>query len=347
MKAFVTGATGMLGNNLIRALAARGWEIKALVRSKEKAARVLAGVNVELVEGDMTAVGEFAPAMEGCDALFHTAAYFREYFQPRDHWQQLQAINIDGTIQLLTQAEWQGVKKAIYVSSSGFIGRMPDGSPGNENAPASRVSESNLYVKSKRLSEEAVQRFLAGHKLPVVLILPGWIYGPWDAAPTSAGQLILDFMKRKLPGVLAGGSAIVDARDVAQAMIAAVEKGRSGERYIVGGKYHSMAEVFGLLENVSGVPAPRLPAPAAMMRMVSFGSELVSRFTGQPPLAPKAGVEIILAKLDLDSRKAIRELGASFRPLSETLRDEIAWFRQMEMLPRAGTGLPAHAERAA
>lgn len=329
MKAFVTGATGLLGNNLVRLLVEQGIEVKALARSKEKAMKVFGDLpQIEIVVGDMAAVEDFSTELEGCDALFHTAAYFREYFQPGDHWKILENINVKGTLKILEEAEKRGVKKAIYVSSSGVIGLRPNGEAGDENTPPHPVTESNLYFKSKVVAEKAVDEFCRTHQLEVVQILPGWMFGLGDVAPTSSGQIILDYLSKKLPGSFDGGTAAVDARDVAQAMIDAVERGKNGEKYIVGGKFTTLAQINETLEKVSGVPAPKMKIPNLMIWTYATVLEIYGRLTGKPILISRNAVATLQAKLDVSSEKAARELGAKFRPLEETLRDEVNWYRQ-------------------
>lgn len=328
MRAFVTGGTGLLGSNLVQLLIEQGYEVRALVRSRSKAAQAFAGLSVELVEGDMANIAGFAAALEGCDVLFHTAAYFREYYQRGDHWATLQAINVDGTIALLRAAEQRGVAKVIYTSSSGVIGMEPGADWGDERTPPDAYALANLYFRSKVLAEQRVAEFLAGSKLPVVLILPGWMFGPGDAAPTSSGQLVLDYINRKLPGVISGGGTPVDVRDVAQAMINAVSRGVSGERYIVGGDtFVGFDELFALLEQASGVPRPRLRIPHALALGLAFVLEAASRFSGKPALITLNGLRAVQERRTTRSDKARRELGATFRPLADTLRDEVAWFR--------------------
>lgn len=325
MKAFVTGATGLLGSNLVRLLLAQGHGVKALARSPEKARRVLGDTTAEIVIGDMEDVGAFAPHMAGCDVLFHGAAYFREYYRAGDHWPVLKRINVDAVVEILTAAEQQGVKKAIHVSSSGLIGREGD-QPGDESTPPLPFAYENLYFKSKILAEEAVQRFLQTHDLPVVLILPGWMMGPGDAAPTDSGRMILDLLHSAMPGMIEGGNSIVDARDVAQGMINAVELGRSGERYIIGGTYHSLAEVAATVEAASGVPAPRRRIPYPLAISIAWVSETVARLRDRETLMTINGIRTLREGLRLDSSKAQLELGVSFRPLQETIADEISWF---------------------
>jgi dihydroflavonol-4-reductase len=326
MRAFVTGATGLLGSNLVHALLDQGHEVRGLVRSKEKALRVFPKEKVDFVTGDMSDVASFAPSLSGCNVLFHTAAYFREYYQPGDHKGTLEKINVQGTVDLLIAAEKQGVKKAIHISSSGVIGRKPDGSAGDENSMPDHAT-SNLYFTSKIDTELAIKRFLKERSLPVIMILPSWMWGPGDSGPTASGKLLLDFLNKKLPGIIDGGSSIVDARDVALATIAAADRGKSGERYIVGGKYFDFAGVLATLERVTGVPAPTRKIPYALSLAVGAASQTWARLTGGKALVTLAGVRTIHAKNEVDSTKAIRELSATFRPFEETVRDEVRWFR--------------------
>lgn len=329
MRAFVTGSTGLLGGNLVRLLRQQGYQVRALVRSRQKAERLLAKLEVEYVEGDMADVAGFAPALAGCDVLFHTAAYFREYFQPGDHWSTLAAINVEGTLALLRAAEQHGVKKVIYASSNTVVGMDPSTTAGDERTPPDEYAQSNLYIKSKVLAEQRIAEFLRGSALPVVLILPAWMFGPGDAAPTSSGQIVLDFLNRKLPGVLVdGGGAPVDVRDVAQAMISAVERGVSGERYIVGGDaFIGFAEIYAMLERISGVPAPRMRIPFRAAMLLATLLEGWSRLSGKPTLITRSGVRTVHRRHTTRSAKAMRELGVALRPFEETLRDEVAWFR--------------------
>jgi dihydroflavonol-4-reductase len=336
VRAFVTGSTGLLGANLVHLLVESGHEVRALARSPEKAAGQLGDLQVEVVRGDLADVGAFAEALGDCDWLFHTAAFFREYYTPGDHWATLERFNVRATIELLEAAERAGVRRAVHTSTSGTIGRNPSGGPGDEGCAPGPVAERNLYFKSKVEAERAIAAFLEGsHQLDVMLALPGWMFGPRDAAPTHSGRMVIDFCNRKLPGVLNGGASTADARDVAAGMIAAAERGRSGERYILAGEYASFAGVFAALEQATGVPAPRRRLPTPMVYGVAIFSEAVSRLTGKPPLISRQAVRTMREDA-VSSEKAVRELGARFRPLAETLADEVAWFEAYGYLGEAG-----------
>jgi dihydroflavonol-4-reductase len=324
MKAFVTGATGLLGSNLVRLLTAQGHDVKALVRSKEKAQKLLGDSGAELVIGDMEDVDGFKHELIGIDALFHTAAYFREYYGLGDHWPKLERINIHGTIQLLEAAEHLGVKKAIYVSSSTVIGETASGIS-DENAAPDGFAEINLYAKSKVLAEKAVYDFIDSHQMPVVLILPSVMFGPQDAAPTAIGGIIVNILKRNLPGIPPGGMNVVDARDVAQAMINAVERGKSGERYLLTRQYVEMSDFAKTVATIGGVPAPR-NLPYLFVLAFAWMQERMASITGREPTASVSGVRVLRKRYLISGSKAERELGTVYRPLEQTLHDEVEWF---------------------
>ncbi|MCA9837247.1 MAG: NAD-dependent epimerase/dehydratase family protein, partial [Trueperaceae bacterium] len=252
MKAFVTGATGLLGINLIRLLKSKGYQVKALIRSKDKAQKWLGDLDLELIQGDMTRVGDFAPALAGCDVLFHTAAYFNDYYQgnPKSHWEKLKAVNIEGTRSLLEAAEAQQIKKFIYVSSSGTIGQA-ETNVADESTGADEQVKANLYFKSKVETDQMIETFLQSHSLAVTSLLPGWMFGPFDTVPSAAGRLILDFSQSKLPAQFEGSVMIVDVRDAANALFEAVGLGESGARYLVAGHFVKLTELLELLTKVT------------------------------------------------------------------------------------------------
>lgn len=336
--AFVTGSTGLLGNNLVRALSAAGWRVRALARSRAKAEAQLAGVpNVEIVVGDMSDVAAFAPALGGVDVLFHTAAHFRDSYKGGDHWSQLHRINVLGTRDLMEAAYARGVRRMVHTSSIAVLDG-PRGATMDETM-LRRLPEKDAYYRSKVLSDHEVIASLDRHPdFHAVFVLPGWMHGPGDVGPTQAGQTVMDFVNRKLPGIVPATFAFVDARDVAQAQITAAERGRRGERYLAAGRHMTIAQLFERLQAVTGVPAPRGRIPAWQLYGIAAVSETVSRLSGRPALLSWAAVQVMMQERDrsrFDHAKSERELGISFRPVEETLTDEIAWFRRAGFLPTA------------
>jgi dihydroflavonol-4-reductase len=327
--AFVTGATGLLGTNLVRELVREGWRVKALARSQAKFDRLFHGVEVEPVTGDMEDVTGFASALQGCETLFHCAAYFREYYAPGEHEEKLDRVNVRGTVELLEAAERADVSKVIYVSSSGVLGMSASSGTIDESAPYA-FETSNLYFRSKIHAEERLFEWLKSHRTPVVLILPGWMFGPFDEAPTTSGRLVQDFLARKIPAIIPGGANVVDARDVAIAMIRSVAQGRPGERYIVAGSPVSLDEIALTLQRITGIPAPGVRLPYSAALVAAWLSQTAASLRGGQSLLTVSGVRTMREAMKhvLSSGKAERELGASFRPLSETLQDEVTWFRE-------------------
>lgn len=327
MKAFVTGATGLLGNNLVRQLHARGDHVTGLVRSREKAQRLLGDIRGNWVVGDVRVPEGFASALAGCDVVFNTAAYFREYYEPGDHRQALEETNIGATLALMRLADAHGVRRFVHTSSSGTIGPKPDGSPGDEDSPPPPMAFQNLYFKSKLDGDTRIRAFAPKRGMAVIEILPGWMWGPGDAGPTTAGRLALDFLARRLPGVPPGVMEVVDVRDVAAAMIVAAERATHGARYLVAGRPMSLGEIFAALERASGVPAPRRHIPYGVALAVASLSELWSRWTGNPAIMTRVALKTLNLKRRVSSRRAERDLGATFRPFAETARTVVEWHR--------------------
>jgi dihydroflavonol-4-reductase len=338
MKAFVTGGTGLLGNNLVRALRAEGHAVAALVRSEPKARKLLGGTGAKLVQGDMENVAAFADELTGCDVVFHTAAYFREYYSAGDHWPKLEAINVHGTLALAEAARVRGVQRVVSTNSSGTIGFGPDGSPGNEDTPPAPIARDNLYFRSKILGSDRLRELATRTGLEAVEILPGWMFGPWDAAPTASGRIVLDFLAGRLPPIPPGGLNAVDARDVAAGMIHAAEHGRPGGRYILAGGFVTMADVAHDLAEITGRPAPRAKVPYPVALAYAAVAQAWAGITGGETLVTTAGVRMMNASLQVTSAQAERELGWHPRPLGETLRDEVAWFREHGMTMDPATG---------
>jgi dihydroflavonol-4-reductase len=324
----VTGATGLLGSNLVRSLRAKGYPVRALVRSEEKARRFLNDVDVELVVGDMRDIDAFADRLNGCRAVFHTAAYFREYYQPGDHAESLELINVRGTLKLMAEADARGVGTFVHTSSSGAIGMKPDGSPGDEETPPSPAQLKNGYFRSKVEGDEKIRSWKPPNGMSVIEILPGWMWGPGDAAPTAAGQCVLDYVARKIPVVPEGGTNVVDARDVATAMLACLDRPHHGARFVVAGGFRSLEQILKDLEAVTGLRAPTLKVPYFAVMAFAFFEELRAKWTGRKLLVSREGIRLMRARHTVSSARAERELGVTFRPFAETAQDSVRWYQQ-------------------
>ena len=333
--AFVTGATGLLGNNLVRELIAAGWRVRALVRSPGKARQQFAGLDLEIVQGDMLDVRGFASRLAGVDTVFHTAAYFRDSYKGGRHWDALYAANVQGTRHLLDHAYDKGVRRFVHTSSIAVL----HGARGAaiDETMLRKESDADDYYRSKILSDRVVFGFLDTHPDAWgAMVLPGWMHGPGDIGPTSAGQTVIDVALKRLPGVPPGSFSVVDARDVAKAMILAGDKGRRGERYLAAGRHMTMADLLPLIAKATGVAAPTRRIPLWLMHLLAAGYEIYGRATGRPVLLSWAMARTVATENDrsrYNHTKSETELGLHFRPVEETLRDEVAWFRANGAIP--------------
>lgn len=324
--AFVTGATGLLGNNLVRQLVAQGVRVKILARSAKKAQAQFGDLDLEIIIGDMNNVEAFAKSLEGCDVLFHTAAYFRDSYKGGKHWEELYNTNVIATRKLIESAYEQGIRKIVHTSSIAVL----DGATGDliDESMSRREQDADDYYKSKILSENAVRELLVKYlDLNITFVLPGWMFGPGDLGPTSSGQFIQDFIAQKIPGIPPGSFSVVDARDVAYASIQAAKVGRRGERYLAAGRSMNMKELMGHLGKISGVSGPKKELPYALLLVIAFANEVYARLTGKPVLLSLGSVKIMKkeeGKTNFSPLKSRTELGLEFRSLDETLTDTLA-----------------------
>ena len=329
MKCFVTGAAGFIGANLVRELMARGHEVKALVRPTSDL-RGLRGMDVETVAGDVNEAERLQTAMRGCDWCFHAAASYHLWLVD---YRPMYLANVQGTRTVLEAAAAAGCRRIVYTSTVGCIG-LPKGPeprpvPSDEQTPVSEAQMSNPYKRSKWQAERVALE-LAGKGLPVVIVNPSAPVGPHDVKPTPTGQVIVDFLNRAMPAYLDTGLNYVHVRDVAVGHILAAEKGRVGERYILGhaeGNW-TLKESFQALEEITGVRAPRARIPYFIAFAAACVDETISRFTHKPPKAPLAGVRMAKYKMFFSPAKAIRELGLPQTPPKQALSDAVEWFRQ-------------------
>jgi dihydroflavonol-4-reductase len=331
--AFVTGSTGLLGSNLVRLLLAEGWHVKALARSASKAKSQFADLQsprLEPIIGDLSAPATYSQHLSGVDVLFHTAAYFRESYQGGTHDNALVKVNVEGTLQLLRAAAAAGVSRAVHTSSIATL-RNVSGTTLQEDDLAEPDQAVDAYYRSKILSDQAVVQFADQHpSMSIFTVIPGWMHGPGDEGPTSAGQYIRDFLQRKLPGVVDASFSVVDARDVARVMVAASTRGTAGRRYLAAGRSMHMRDLMTVTAQVSGIPAPTRRLPRALLTSIAFVQEIYARLTGRPVLVSLATVRNIQRdRLRRFSSQRIREeLDIEFRPLEDTVRDAVDWHRR-------------------
>ena len=329
MKCFVTGASGFIGANLVHELVARGHSVKALIRPGADL-RGLAGADYETVTGDVLDRARLDAGLRGCDCCFHVAASYALWLPD---YRPLFAANVDGTRLVLEAAGRAGCRRIVYTSTVGCIGlpHAVDGrvTPTDESAPASEAQMSNPYKLSKWRAEQIALE-LAGRGLPIVIVNPSAPVGPRDVKPTPTGKVIVDFLNGAMPAYLDTGLNWVHVRDVALGHLLAAERGRVGERYILGhaeGNW-TMKEALDVLGELTGRPAPRMQIPYWVAAGFAHAEEAFARVTGRPPRAPLAGVRMARYKMFFNPAKAIRELGLPQTPPRQALADAVAWFEQ-------------------
>ncbi len=323
MKSLVTGGTGFIGANVVRALLQRGTEVRALVRPRSDT-RNLDSLDVELVAGDLRDRGSLEAALEGCDTVYHVAAMYTLWTSdPR----QIYESNVTGTVNLLEAAGMAGVQRIVYTSSVATIGLPKDSTPGTEVVPLQPDELISDYKRSKYLAEQEVLRY-AQRGLPVVIVNPSFPVGPWDIKPTPSGQIIVNFLRGKIPAYVDTGLNVVDVEDVAIGHILAAEKGRIGERYILGHANLTLLEMFQLLEEVSGVRSPRVRIPYGFAYLSACVSEFVANvITHKPPFVTLSGVKLSRKRMFFDASKAVHELAFPQTSAVEALRKAVQWFR--------------------
>jgi dihydroflavonol-4-reductase len=323
MKTLVTGGTGFVGANVVRALLQQGTEVRALVRPRSDT-RNLDSLDVELVAGDLRDRGSLEAALDGCDTVYHVAAMYALWAA---NPQEIYDSNVTGTVNLLEAAGMAGVQKIVYTSSVATIGLPKDGTPGTEEVPLPVEDMVSHYKRSKYLAEQEVLKYAQGG-LPVVIVNPSFPVGSWDVKPTPSGQIIVNFLRGKIPAYVDTGLNVVDVEDVALGHLLAAEKGRIGERYILGHANLTLPQLFQLLEQVSGVKAPRLRIPYGCAYLSACVSELVARtITHKPPFVTLAGVKLSRKQMFFNASKAMRELGFPQTPAVEALSKAVQWFR--------------------
>lgn len=319
MQAFVTGGTGFIGANVVRLLLQEGYAVKALVQPTSRLDN-LRGLEVEIVKGDLSNL-DLWQQMVGCQFLFHVAAHYSLWQEDRE----LLYRNAVATRNVLRAARQAGIERTVYTSSVSAIGVGAAGMSVDETHQSSLDQLVGNYKKSKFLAEqEAMRAAQAGQD--VVIVNPSSSIGPWDIKPTPTGDIILRFLRRQMPFYLDTGLNFIDVRDVARGHLLALERGQSGERYILGHQNLTLKALFEQLAQITGLSAPKLTVPIWLPLSVAWVDERILATFGKKPSIPLDGVRMAEQPMYYDSSKAVQELGLPQSPLMVALKDAVDWF---------------------
>lgn len=323
MKTLVTGAAGFIGSSLVRELLKDGVEVRAVVREKSDT-RNIDGLDIERVYGDIRDGESMKVALEGCDTFYQAAALFSWWMPDNKIFYD---INVEGTKTALNAALKQGVEKVVYTSTMAAVGSSGTDKPANEETEYNYWNTGSHYSRSKYLGELEAKKFCE-KGLPLVIVNPAVVIGVRDIKPTPSGEMILNVVKKKMPGYMDYGTNFVDVEDVARGHILAAQKGRIGERYILGNENMTLKEYFELIGEVAGVDAPKLKMPYFLGLVFGYGYQLASSITKKPPQITPALVKMSTGYAYYDCSKAINELGLPQTPIRETLEKAINWFKE-------------------
>ena len=323
MLAFVTGATGFLGSHVARALADNGADMRLLVRSSSNL-RNIEGLRADRALGDLRDPVSLEKAMAGCDVVFHVAADYRLWVRDPN---EMYSSNVEGTRAILEAARKNGVRRLVCTSSVATIGFTRNGYPANEDSPVSLADMIGHYKRSKFMAEQlALEAGRSG--LEVVVVNPTTPVGDQDVKPTPTGRIVVDFLKRKFPAYVETGLNLVDVRECARGHITALEKGKSGERYILGGENLTLKQILDKLAKITGLPSPILKLPYIFAYAAGIADEIVTgRLRGREPRATIDTVRMGAKKMFASSDKAERDLGWKIVPVESALRRAAEWFR--------------------
>jgi len=321
---FITGATGFVGAAVARTLIGKGHRLRALSRPNNDR-RNLAGLDIEIIEGDLGKPETYKHALQGCDALFHVAADYRIWVPDPTA---MNHINVEGTKALMQAAMDGGVKRIIYTSSVATLGKNANGLPADENTPVTFDDMVGVYKKSKFLAEEEVRRLIRHNHLPAIIVNPSTPIGSRDIKPTPTGRIVVDAVKGLIPAYIDTGLNVVHVDDVAMGHWLAFEKGKIGERYILGGENLGLGDILGIIANSVGRPAPTIKLPRELLFPVAYAMEFISSFTGKEPFVTVDALRMAKKKMFFSTTKAERELGYKARPARIAIGDAITWFRE-------------------
>ena len=324
----VTGASGFVGAAVARALLAAGRKVRALLRPSSDR-RNVEGLAIDVRLGSLTEPSSLAAAIEGCDALYHVAADYRLWVR---NPAEMYACNVDGTRSLMEAALAAGVGRVVYTSSVATLGWRADGASADETTPSTVADMVGHYKRSKFLAEAAVRDLIRTRALPAVIVSPSTPIGPRDVKPTPTGRIIVEAASGRMPAYVDTGLNLVHVDDVARGHLLAEDRGRIGERYILGGENLTLGDILQLVAGIVGRKPPKVEVPPALVWPVAVVEEALGWLIGREPFATREGLRMSRHKMFFSSAKAERELGYRARPAREGLAEAIAWFRQAGMV---------------
>ena len=321
MKVFLTGATGFVGSHVAKLAAAQGVSLRVLTRSTSNTSNLPA--SAEVVLGDLREPSAFASALQGCDALVHVAADYRLWVPDP---QEMYKANVEGTRELLRLAREAGVPRVVYTSSVATMGFKSDGTVVDETTPVSEAHMIGHYKRSKWLAEqEAIAAARAGQH--VIVLNPTTPIGAMDVKPTPTGRILVDFLNRNFPAYVDTGLNLVDVEEIARMHLTALEHGRPGERYILGGENLTLKQILDRMSSITGLPSPTMQVPHAVAMAFAFFDETITgKLLGKEPRATVEAVRMGKKKMFASSHKAELELGFKVLPVYAALRSAIEWF---------------------
>ena len=323
MRIAITGGTGFVGSHVARALAEQGANLRLLVRSSSNLKNI-DDLKADLITGDLRDPASLEKGIAGCDVVFHVAADYRLWVRDPD---EMYRANVEGTRAILEAARKANIRRVVYTSSVATMGFTSNGQPADEQSAVSLANMIGPYKRSKFMAEQvAIEAARAGQD--VVIVNPTTPVGERDIKPTPTGRIVIDFLKKKFPAYVDTGLNLVDVRECALGHIAALEKGRSGERYILGGENLTINQILDKLAAITGLPSPKVRVPYVLALATGVVDELVTgRIRGREPRATIDAVRMGRKKMFASSAKAERELGWKVMPVDDALRRAVEWFR--------------------
>lgn len=321
--AFLTGGSGFVGSAVARALIEAGVTVKALVRPGTNAGN-LAGLEIEIVRGDMRDASVVNEAVRGCRYVFHVAADYRLW---APHPAEILNSNIGGTKTVMEAARAAGVERVVYTSSVATLKLSDTGEPATETSPLDESAAIGVYKRSKVAAERLVERMIGDGGLPAVIVNPSTPIGPRDVKPTPTGRIIVEAASGRMPAFVDTGLNLVHVDDVAKGHVLALRKGRTGERYILGGQDVTLAEMLGRIAKIAGRQPPKIRLPRGLIFPLAYAAEAVATVTKREPFVTVDGLKMAKYHMFFSSAKAERELGYAARPADDGLAGAIDWFR--------------------